>query len=74
MVRLHFEVELLQTWYYQIFLNSHTLVILLYVNVIFCDQPKIVCEGFYEIEDISMFASSLIFGVGHYHWLCGSIH
>jgi hypothetical protein len=37
------------------------------------DEPKTICEVFYEIEDTSIFAWSLVFDVGHYRWLCGPI-
>jgi hypothetical protein len=51
------KVEPLRVGYYRISSNSCTLVILLQVNFIFGDQPEIVCEGFYETKDISIFAS-----------------
>jgi hypothetical protein len=37
------------------------------------DEPEIVYEGYYETEDTSIFAWSLVPGVGHYRWLHGSI-
>jgi len=40
---------------------------------IFGDEPKIVCEGFYEIKDTFIFTWFLILGVGHYCWLHGPI-
>ncbi len=55
-------------------LNSCTLVILLQVDLVSGDEPKTVYEGYYETEDIFIFTWSSIPAVGHYHWLCGSIH
>ncbi len=68
-VRLHIEIEPLQIWYYRIFPNSHTLVILLQVDPISGDEPKTVYEVLYQIKNISIFAWFSIFDVGHYHWL-----
>jgi hypothetical protein len=48
-------------------------MILLRVGPAFGDEPKIICEGYYEIEDISIFAWSLVPNVRHYCWLRGSI-
>jgi hypothetical protein len=48
-------------------------VILLQVDLAFGDEPKIVYEGCYEIEDTSIFTWSLVPGVGHYRWLHSSI-
>ncbi len=67
------EVDPPQAWYYHISPNSHTLVILLQVNLASSDQPEIICESCYETKDTSIFAWSLIPSVGHYHWLHGSI-
>jgi hypothetical protein len=72
-VRTRLEVEPLRAWYYHISPNSRTLVILLQVDPASSDEPKTVCEGCYETEDTSIFASSLVPGVGHYHWLRGPI-
>ncbi len=33
------------------------------------DELEIVCEGFYKIENTSIFAWFLIFSVGRYCWL-----
>jgi len=41
-------------------------VILLKVDLISNDEPKTICEGFYEIKNILIFAWFLIHGVGHY--------
>ncbi len=68
------EVEPLWAWYYRISPKSRTLVILLQVDPASGDEPEIVCEGFYETVDISIFAWSSVPGVGHYHWLHGLIH
>ncbi len=48
-------------------------MILLQVDPVSGDEPETVCEGYYEIEDIFIFAWSSVFGVGHYHWLHGPI-
>ncbi len=69
-----FEIEPFQAWYYCISLNSCTLVILLQVNLASSDEPKTICEGFYEIEITSIFAWSSIPNIGHYYWLHGLIH
>jgi hypothetical protein len=72
-VGARFEVEPPRTWYYRISLNSRTLVILLQVDPASGDEPEIVCEGYYETEDISIFAWSSVPDVGHYRWLHSSI-
>jgi hypothetical protein len=72
-VRVRLEVEPPQAWYYRISPNSHTLVILLQVDPASGDELEIVCEGYYETEDTSIFAWSSVLGVGHYRWLCGPI-
>jgi hypothetical protein len=72
-VRARLEVEPPRAWYYCISPNSHTLVILLQVDLAFGDEPETVCEGCYETEDTSIFAWSSVPGVGHYRWLCGPI-
>jgi hypothetical protein len=72
-VHARLEVDPPGAWYYRISLNSRTLVILLQVDLISGDEPKTICEGYYETEDTSMFAWSSIPDVGHYCWLCGSI-
>jgi len=48
-------------------------VILLQVNPASDDELEIVYKGFYKTKDTSIFAQSLILGVGHYRWLCGLI-
>jgi hypothetical protein len=72
-VRVRLEVEPPRAWYYHISLNSRTLVILLQINPASDDEPETVCEGCYEIENTSIFAWSLVPGVGHYRWLRGPI-
>jgi hypothetical protein len=67
------EIEPPRAWYYHIFPNSRTLVILLQVNSASGDEPETVCEGCYETEDTSIFAWSSVPGVGYYHWLRGLI-
>jgi hypothetical protein len=64
-VRARLEVDTPQAWYYRISRNFRTLVILLQVNLTFGDEPEIIYEGYYETEDTSIFAWSLILGVGH---------
>jgi hypothetical protein len=49
-------------------------VILLQVDPASGDEPKTICEGCYKTEDTSIFAWSLVPGVGHYRWLRGPIH
>ncbi len=73
-MRTRLEVDPPRTWYYHIFPNSRTLLILLLVDPAFGDELETVYEGYYEIEDTSIFAWSSIFGVGQYRWLCGPIH
>jgi hypothetical protein len=68
------EVEPLQAWYYRISPNFRTLAILLQVDLVFGDDPKIVCESCYETKDTSIFAWSSDPGVGHYRWLRSPIH
>jgi hypothetical protein len=72
-VHTRLEVEPPRAWYYRISPNSRTLVILLQVDPAFDDEPETVCEGCYETEDTSIFAWSLVLGIGHYRWLRGSI-
>ncbi len=68
-VHARLEVEPLWTWYYRIFLNSCTLVVLLQVDPAFGDEFETTCESCYKTENISIFAWSSILSVGHYHWL-----
>jgi hypothetical protein len=72
-VRVRLEVEPLRAWYYHIFPNSCTLVILLQVNLTSGDEPETVCEGCYETENTYIFAWSSVLGVGQYRWLRGPI-
>jgi len=72
-VHARLEVEPLRAWYYRISPNSRTLVILLQVDPVSGDEPEIVCEGYYETEDTSIFAWSSVLDVGHYRWLHGPI-
>ncbi len=73
-VRAHLEIDPLRAWYYHIFLNSCTLVVLLQVDLASSDEPKIVCESCYETEDTSIFGWFLILDVTHYYWLHCKIH
>ncbi len=68
------EVDPFWVWYYHISSNSHTLVILLQVDLAFGDEVETVCEGCYEIKNTSIFACFSIPGIGHYRWLRSSIH
>jgi hypothetical protein len=68
-VHARLEVDPPRAWYYCIFPNSCTLVMLLQVDPTSSDEPEIVCEGCYETKDTSIFTRSSIFGVGHYRWL-----
>ncbi len=72
-VCIHLEVDPPWAWYYRISLNSCTLVILLQINPAFGDEPEIICEHCYEIEDTSIFTWSSIPSIGHYRWLHGLI-
>jgi hypothetical protein len=72
-VHVCFEVEPHRTWYYGIFLNSHTLLILLQNDLAFIDEPKTVYEGCYKTKDIFIFAWFSILGIRHYCWLCNLI-
>ncbi len=63
----------LQAWYYHIFPNFHTLMILLQVDPASNDELETICEGCYETKDTYIFAWSSILDVGHYHWLRNSI-
>ncbi len=49
-------------------------MILLQVDPAFNDEPETICEGYYKIQDISIFASFSILSIGHYHWLHDPIH
>jgi hypothetical protein len=73
-VRPCLEIEPPSAWYYCISPNSHTLVILLQVNLTSGDEPKTVCEDFHETKDTFIFTWSSIFGIRHYCWLRGPIH
>jgi hypothetical protein len=44
-------------------------MILLQVDPASGDELEIVCEGYYETKNTSIFAWSSIPGVGHYCWL-----
>ncbi len=72
-MRARLEVEPPRAWYYHILPNSRTLVILLQIDPISGDEPKIVCESCYETENTSIFAWFSVPGVGHYRWLRGPI-
>ncbi len=62
-VRVWLEIDYLRTWYYRISPNFRTLVILLQVHPAFGDELEIVCEGYYETKNTSIFAWSSIPGV-----------
>jgi len=67
-VHAHLEIDPSRAWYYHIFLNSRTLVVLLQVNLASSDEPKIVCESCYETKDTSIFAWFSILDVRHYYY------
>jgi hypothetical protein len=50
-VRVCLEIDPPQAWCYCIFPNFRNIMILLQVNPISGDDPKIVCEGCYETKD-----------------------
>jgi hypothetical protein len=54
-LRVHLEVDPPRAWYYHISPNSCTLVILLQVDPTSDDEHETVCEGYYEIENTSIF-------------------
>jgi hypothetical protein len=72
-VRARLKVEPPRAWYYRISPNSRTLVILLQVDLASGDELETIYEGCYETEDTFIFTWSLVLGVGHYHWLRGTI-
>ncbi len=72
-VHVRREVEPFRAWYYCISPNSRTLVILLQVDPASSDEPETICEGYYETEEIFIFAWSSFLDVGHYRWLGGLI-
>ncbi len=72
-MRARLEVDPPRAWYYRISPNFHTLVILLQVDFAFGDELETICEGYYKTKDTSIFAWSLVLGVGHYCWLHDSI-
>ncbi len=72
-VRTHLEIKPPQAWYYCISLNSHTLMILLQVDLASGDELEIIYEGCYKTKHTSIFTWSLIFGVEHYRWFRGPI-
>jgi hypothetical protein len=63
-VHIRLEVDPLRAWYYRISSNFHALVILLWINFIFGDEPKTICESCYKIEDTSIFTWFSILGIG----------
>jgi hypothetical protein len=73
-VRVGLGVDPPRTWYYRIFLNSRTLMVLLQVDLTSGDELETVCESCYEIENTSIFTWSSILGIKHYHWLRNLIH
>jgi hypothetical protein len=73
-MRAYLEIKPPWARYYRISPNSHTLVILLQVNLVSGDEPKTICEGCYKTKDIFIFAWFSVPDVGHYFWLHGLIH
>ncbi len=72
-VHVHLEIDPPWAWYYRIFPNPRTLVILLQVNHVSSNEPETVCESYYEMKDTSIFTWSLVPNVGHYRCLHGPI-
>jgi len=72
-VRVRFEVKPLQVWYYHIFPNFCTMVILLQVDLTSNDELETVYEGCYKTKNNSIFAWSSVLGIRHYRWLRGLI-
>ncbi len=72
-MHVRLEVKPPRAWYYRISSNFRTMVILLQVDLASSDEPETICEGYYETEDISIFAWFSVPGVGHYRWLRGPI-
>jgi hypothetical protein len=68
------EIKPLRTWYYHIYLNSNTLVILLQVDPVSGDELESIYEGCFKSKNTFIFAWSSIPGVGHYRWLYNLIH
>ncbi len=68
-MRTRLEVEPPRAWYYHISPNSHTLVILLQVNLASGDELETIYEGCYKTENIFIFIWSSVADVGHYCWL-----
>jgi hypothetical protein len=62
----YLEIEPPRAWYYRIFSNSRTLVILLQIDPTSSDEPKTICEGFYETKNASIFGWFSILSIGHY--------
>ncbi len=69
-MHVRLEVNPPRAWYYRIFSNSHTLVILLQVDLTSGDEPKTVCDGCHKTKDTSIFAWSSVLDVGHYRVGC----
>ncbi len=67
-MRACLEVDPLRVWYYRISLIV-TMVILLQVDPTSGYEPETVCEGYYKIRDISIFAWSSIPSIGYYRWV-----
>ncbi len=65
-VHTHLEVDPPPAWYYRISSNFHTLVILLQVDFVSGDEPKIIYEGCYKTKDTSIFTWFSIPSVKHY--------
>jgi hypothetical protein len=63
------EIEPPQVWYYRIFSNSHTFVILLQIDPVSGDEPEIIFESFYKTKNTFIFTWPSIPGVAHFHWL-----
>ncbi len=49
-MRTRFEIDPPRAWYYCIFLNSRTMVILLQIDLTFGDELEIIREGFTRLK------------------------
>ncbi len=60
------ELEHPQTWYHQLGLHVHSLMILLKVKTITNDDPRIFDEGIYEGDEVVVLAWFSTLGISHY--------
>ncbi len=60
------ELEHLQTWYHQLGLHVHSLMILLKIKMIMNDDPRIFDENIYEGDEVVVLAWFSTLGISHY--------